>query len=163
MHDDALIGPRLRTLRHWRGLSLGKAMYMHARPNEGNVAQAGRRAEAEAARLEPHAVEGEAVEVLGASGAKVLELADRGDARRVASYPARNVNFLSEVGRGLARERATQGAALRWLREAEKTGPQRVRNNARVRESVTVMLEQARVASQGRELRGLASRMGLPH
>lgn len=201
----------------------GKAMYMLARPTDGDWQRAARRAEAETARLEPHADSSEALQVLGMlclnaslvsaagldadaarswldratdvarhvpdhlsnwqsfsatnvnvwrvkvnvelgeAGGKVLELADRVDQEKVATYPARQVNFLGEVGRGVARDRQMTGEAMRWLADAERVGPQRVRNHAPIRETVAVMLEQARVAAVGRELRGMAARMGIPH
>lgn len=110
---------------------------------------------------------------LGESGGKVLELAQRVapnagtdelvEADRLKSYPARRANFLTEVGRGLARERRTRPTGERWLLEAEKAGPQRFRNNSRVKEVVAVALEQDRVAASSRNLRGLAARLGVPH
>jgi hypothetical protein len=53
--------------------------------------------------------------------------------------------------------------ALSWLLQAETVAPQRIRNNTHVRETVAVMMEQEKVAAMGRELRGLAARMGIPH
>lgn len=45
----------------------------------------------------------------------------------------------------------------------ENVAPQWIRNSNPVREAVGVLLEQARTASQGRELRGMASRMAVPY
>ncbi|WP_181019785.1 helix-turn-helix domain-containing protein [Nonomuraea typhae] len=100
---------------------------------------------------------------LGESGGKMLELAEDVDESKLESYPARKANFLTEVGRGLARERRTRRHAEQWLLKAEKAGPQRFRNNSRVKEVVAVALEQDRVAASSRELRGIASRLGIPH
>lgn len=100
---------------------------------------------------------------LGESGGKVLALANDVNADRVATYPARHVNFLGEVGRGLARSPKTREDAVRWFQHAEQVGPQRIRNNTKIRDAIAVMLEQARVASMGRDLRGLAARVGVPH
>ncbi|MEV5411003.1 helix-turn-helix transcriptional regulator [Thermopolyspora sp. NPDC052614] len=100
---------------------------------------------------------------LGESGRRVRELGSGVDLTRLATYPARKANFLTETGRGLAREKSTREEAVRWLLQAEKAGPQRFRNNARVRETLAVMLEQARSSAGGRELRGLAARVGVPH
>lgn len=98
----------------------------------------------------------------GEAGAPVLELAGHVDEGKLG-VSSRRASFLADVGRGLARDARTRGEAVEWLQRAEKVAPQRIRNSATVRESVAVMLEQARVASQGRELRGMAARMGVPH
>jgi hypothetical protein len=82
---------------------------------------------------------------------------------RLASHPARNVHFLGEVGRGLARDRGTQEEAVRWVHRAEVVGPQRIRNHGLVREAVAVMAEQAKAAALSRELRGMMARMGIAH
>ncbi|MBT2207879.1 helix-turn-helix transcriptional regulator [Actinomadura sp. NEAU-AAG7] len=99
----------------------------------------------------------------GEGGAAVLELADAVDEAKLSARRSRHATFLADVGRGLARDRNRRGEALRWLRRAEAVAPQRIRNNAAVRETVGVMLQQAREAAVGRELRGMAARMGVPH
>jgi hypothetical protein len=76
---------------------------------------------------------------------------------------SRKADFLAEVGRGLAQEQRTRPAAVSWLRQAEDTAPQRVRNSAAVRETVAFLLNRARADAGGRELRGMAARMGVPH
>jgi transcriptional regulator with XRE-family HTH domain len=75
---------------------------------------------------------------------------------------SRKADFLTDVGRGLARDPKTRAEAVRWLRRAEETAPQRVRNNAAFRETVAYLLGRA-TASAVRELRGMATRMGVPH
>jgi hypothetical protein len=70
---------------------------------------------------------------------------------------------MADVGRGLAREPRTRIEAVRWLRRAEEAAPQRIRNSAPVRETVAYLLNRARAAAGGPELRGMAARMGLPH
>jgi transcriptional regulator with XRE-family HTH domain len=99
----------------------------------------------------------------GDSGQRVLELASRVDETRLAARRSRLTSFRCDVGRGLAREPRTRTEAVRWLRRAEETAPQRVRNSAAVRESVAYLLNRATAAAGGRELRGMAARMGLPH
>ncbi|MGP4029681.1 helix-turn-helix domain-containing protein [Actinomadura sp. 3N407] len=99
----------------------------------------------------------------GLRGGAVYELAQKVDKAKLVKLPYRMAGFLSDTGRGLARDPKTQPIALEWLRKAEAAAPQRIRNNQRVRESIAVMLEQARVAAVGRELRGMAARMGVPH
>jgi hypothetical protein len=53
--------------------------------------------------------------------------------------------------------------AVRWLRRAEDTGPQLIRNHPPTREAVGYLLTRARAEAGGRELRGMAARMGVPH
>ncbi|WP_327046814.1 helix-turn-helix domain-containing protein [Microbispora sp. NBC_01189] len=103
-----------------------------------------------------------AVERGEGSGA-VLRLAQRVNEGTIAARRGRHATFLADVGRGLARDPRMREEALRWLRRAEAVAPHKVRNDVRVRETVAVMLEQVRAASLGRELRAMASRMGLPH
>ncbi|MFC6885002.1 MULTISPECIES: helix-turn-helix domain-containing protein [Actinomadura] len=98
----------------------------------------------------------------GVAGAGVLELTGAVREEKLGRS-SRRAAYLADVGRGLARDPRTRGDAVRWLQRAERVAPQRIRNSVAVRESIAVMLEQARVASQGRELRGMAARMGVPH
>ena len=96
----------------------------------------------------------------GESGGTVLELASGIDQSKIA-YRTRQASFLAEVGRGLAREPRMRSEAVRWLRRAEEAGPQDIRNNAAVRETVAYLLNRARADAGGRELRGMAARMGV--
>jgi hypothetical protein len=98
----------------------------------------------------------------GESGGAVLDMARTID-RTKLSWRTREAAYLSDVGRGLAREPKTQAQAVRWLRQAENTAPQHVRNQAAVRETVAYLLGRATAAAGGRELRGMAARMGVPH
>jgi hypothetical protein len=99
----------------------------------------------------------------GEGGGAVLELAGRVDAAKLARRSSRRASFFADVGRGLARERATRAEAVRWLRRAEDAAPQRIRNNPRVGEAVAFLLGRVGDAALARELRGMAARMGLPH
>jgi transcriptional regulator with XRE-family HTH domain len=76
---------------------------------------------------------------------------------------SRKADFFTDIGHGLAREPKTRAEAVHWLRRAEDTAPQRVRNSVAVRETVAYLLNRATAAAGGRELRGMAARMGLPH
>lgn len=98
---------------------------------------------------------------LGQGGAAVQRMADKVDADKLDAHPGRKASFLADVGRGLARDRRRRREAFGWLRRAEAVAPQRVLNDPKVGEVVVVMLEQER-AEIGRELRGMAARMGLP-
>jgi hypothetical protein len=75
----------------------------------------------------------------------------------------RKAAYLADIGRGLARERKTRVEAVRYLRQAEDAAPQRVRNQPAVRETVAYLLARATASAGGRELRGMAARMGVPH
>jgi hypothetical protein len=98
----------------------------------------------------------------GGSGGGLLEL-ERTIDRSKITYRNRKAMFLADVGRGLARETKTQAEAVRWLRRAEEAGPQLIRNHPPARETVAFLLNRARANAGGRELRGMAARMGVPH
>ncbi len=99
----------------------------------------------------------------GWAGGAVLELAGHVDEGKLAGKQGRRAAFFADVGRGLAREPRTQRDAIRWLRRAEDTAPQWIRNNPAVRSTVTYLLNRAITMAGGRELRGMAARMGVPH
>lgn len=75
---------------------------------------------------------------------------------------SRKADFLAQTGRGLSREPKMQAEAVRWLSRAEQTAPQRIRNSPAVRETIAFLLNRATAAAVGRELRGMAARMGVP-
>ncbi|GAA4081722.1 helix-turn-helix transcriptional regulator [Actinomadura miaoliensis] len=99
----------------------------------------------------------------GQQGGGVMELAGRVDETKLAHRRGRHAAYLADVGRGLARDRRTRHEAVRWLRRAEAAAPQWIRNHKPVQETVAVLLSQAHIEAAGRELRGLAARMGIPH
>lgn len=99
----------------------------------------------------------------GETGAPVLKAADRVDVSKLAVWPSRKACLFADVGRGLARDKKTKQEAEHWLLRAEKIAPQRIRNDAKVHETVAVLLEQVKDAAVSRELRGMAARMGIPH
>ncbi|GAA2635405.1 helix-turn-helix transcriptional regulator [Actinomadura fulvescens] len=99
----------------------------------------------------------------GLHGGAVLELAKQVDEDKLTGKPGRHAAFLADVGRGLARDRGNRAEAVRWLQRAEKAAPQWIRNNKSVRDAVAVLLSRARAEAGGRELRGMAARMGIPH
>jgi hypothetical protein len=98
----------------------------------------------------------------GESGGAVLEMARTVD-RGKLTLRTREATYLADIGRGLARETKTRVEAVRWLRQAEDAAPQHTRNQAAVRETVAYLLGRATAAAGGRELRGMAARMGVPH
>jgi transcriptional regulator with XRE-family HTH domain len=98
----------------------------------------------------------------GESGGAVADLARNVDQSKI-TYRNRRACFLADVGRGLAREPKMQAEAVRWLRRAEEAGPQLIRNHPPTSETVAYLLNRARADAGGRELRGMAARMGMPH
>jgi transcriptional regulator with XRE-family HTH domain len=99
----------------------------------------------------------------GESGNATLELAKDVDLDLLEPKASRRAGFLLDVGRGLAREPRTRAEAVHWLRRAEDASPQRVRNSVAVRDTVAYLLNRATATAGGRELRGMAARMGVPH
>jgi transcriptional regulator with XRE-family HTH domain len=98
----------------------------------------------------------------GESGRAVLELASAADPAKLIVATRRGALYL-DVGRGLARDQATREEAAVWLRRAENAAPQWFRNYPAAREAVAFLLTRARATAGGRELRGMAARMGVPH
>jgi transcriptional regulator with XRE-family HTH domain len=99
----------------------------------------------------------------GESGQGVLDLARRVQEDKLSARRSRLAAFRCDVGRGLAREPRSRADAVQWLRRAEDTAPQRVRNSTAARETVAYLLGRATATAGGRELRGMAARMGVPH
>lgn len=98
----------------------------------------------------------------GESGSAVSAIAARADPAKLV-VATRHAALLLDVGRAMARDRRTQVDAVAWLRRAEQTAPQWIRNYAPAREAVAFLLTRAKASGGGRELRGMAARMGVPH
>jgi hypothetical protein len=77
------------------------------------------------------------------------------------SGTSRQAEFWAEVGRALVASKKTREKGLRVLLHAEQLAPQRIRHDVFVREVIADLLRQARRAAGGRELRGLAGRLGV--
>ncbi len=101
-----------------------------------------------------------AVAVELGEGGRASEIAARVDPSIIRSR-GRQAAFYADLGRGLAQVRGKDLEALAMLRRAEQLAPQQVRTSPPVRETVGVMLQRARAAAGGRDLRGLAHRMGV--
>jgi transcriptional regulator with XRE-family HTH domain len=99
----------------------------------------------------------------GVRGAAVLDLAREVDEVVLSGRRGRHAAFLADVGRALAREPRTRIKAMHWLKRAEQAAPHKIRNDPRVHETVGVMITQARTSAMSRDLRAMASRMGIPH
>jgi transcriptional regulator with XRE-family HTH domain len=92
-------------------------------------------------------------------GARVAEIAN---GLRLGNIPpVRQTAFWIDYGRGLLSERTTRDRGIAALLTAEKIAPQRFRNDVFAREAVASLLHTARRDAGGRELRGLAWRMGI--
>lgn len=92
-------------------------------------------------------------------GGRVAEIA-----RKVEWYTtpvSRQGAFWLDLGRGLLQDRNRREQGLHALLRAESLTPQQVRVNPFVREAVADLLRRARRDAGGRELRGLAWRMGV--
>jgi hypothetical protein len=74
---------------------------------------------------------------------------------------ARLAGFYSEAGRAMLSEPKTRDQGLAMLLKSEALAPQRVRSDLFVREAVADQLRAARREAGGRELRGLAWRLGI--
>ena len=97
---------------------------------------------------------------LGETG-RAREIARLVDPSRVPSA-ARQAMFWADLGRGMAQERTTRDEAVGALLRAETIAPQRIRPNPFVRETIADLMRRApRDAAAGRDLRGMAYRMGI--
>jgi hypothetical protein len=93
-------------------------------------------------------------------GAKVTEYVRGVDTSVVASR-GRRASLYADLGRGLAQDRTHQTQAVAMLRKAEDLAPQWVPSDPLLRQTVNSLLARSRSAAGGRELRGLAYRMGM--
>ncbi|MGH4006867.1 MAG: helix-turn-helix domain-containing protein, partial [Pseudonocardiaceae bacterium] len=97
-----------------------------------------------------------------------LNLGEHGQALEIAKtvhpelLPKRSQAFFwSEVGRALVAGKKTRHKGVPVLLHAEQLAPQLIHQDPLVRETVADLLRQARRDAGGRELRGLAWRMGI--
>ncbi|CRY82029.1 helix-turn-helix transcriptional regulator [Nocardia farcinica] len=93
-------------------------------------------------------------------GARAVETASDVPVAAIPS-PVRQANYFAEAGRALLIEPRHRQRGLALLLRAEKLAPQRVRCDFFVREAVAGQLRSARRDAHGRELRGLAWRLGI--
>jgi transcriptional regulator with XRE-family HTH domain len=92
-------------------------------------------------------------------GGRIAEIAEK--VRPEGVSQSRQAAYWIDYGRGLLAERKTRDRGLVALLNAERLAPQKVRNNVFAREAVSSLLVNARREAGGRELRGLAWRMGV--
>jgi len=93
-------------------------------------------------------------------GPAVVEYASKAD---VSALPAaeRRGMYYGDLARGLAQDKATRDRAVAMLRAAENAAPQRIRTNPYIRQTVVELVRQSKRDATGRDLRGLAYRMGI--
>lgn len=93
-------------------------------------------------------------------GPRVAEIGRSVD---VSTLPAaeRRGMFYGDMARGLAQSRQHRDQAVSMLLAAEHAAPQRVQTNPYIRETIVDLVRQVRRDATGRELRGLAYRMGI--
>jgi transcriptional regulator with XRE-family HTH domain len=97
-----------------------------------------------------------------------VELGEHGHAVEAAKavHPellpnSRQAQFWAELGRALIATKKTREKGIRVLLHADHLAPQLIRHDVFVREAIADLLRQARRDAGGRELRGLAWRMGV--
>jgi hypothetical protein len=98
-----------------------------------------------------------------------VELGEAGRAREIARLvepshvpsAVRQAMFWADLGRGMAQDRSTRDKAVGALMRAEKIAPQRIRTNPFVRETVADLMRRTQRDAVGRDLRGMAYRMGI--
>ncbi|WP_367140965.1 MULTISPECIES: helix-turn-helix domain-containing protein [Streptomyces] len=76
--------------------------------------------------------------------------------------PGRQAAFHADLGRSLAHLRGREAEAVAALLTAEQIAPQRIHTSAPVRQTVEFLTDRQLPAHTGRNLRGLAHRIGLP-
>lgn len=95
-------------------------------------------------------------------GGRAVDIARNIDPVAIPAAASRQASWWIDVGRAHAMEgKARREDAVRAFRRAEDIAPQLTRANPWVRETVTGLLSHARRDAGGRELRGLAHRIGL--
>ncbi|MBV9141589.1 MAG: hypothetical protein JO115_11840 [Pseudonocardiales bacterium] len=135
------MGLRVRALRCWRGLSLSEAA----------------------------GLAGLSFTFWGEIERIALKLREPGQALQAATtvHPqllpgkVRQAEFWAVVGRALVAGKETREQGVHMLVRAEQLAPQRIRHDRFVRETVVGLLRQTRRDAGGRELRGLAWRLGV--
>lgn len=91
------------------------------------------------------------------------QVAEQARSVRIEAMPStsRQAEFWADVGRSQLGESTTRAAGLGAILRAEQLSPQRIRADVFVREAVADELRRARRDAGGRELRGIAWRMGV--
>ena len=77
--------------------------------------------------------------------------------------PGREAAFHADLGRSLVHLRGKEAEAVTEFLTAEQIAPQRIHANALVRDAVSGLLDKQLPSHLGRDLRGLAHRMGIQH
>lgn len=93
---------------------------------------------------------------------EAVAMADTVTPEQVANRE-RQAWFHADKSRALAHIQNRRADAIKEIQTAERIAPQRIRNSTPVQETVLYLLGRSLTASQLRELRGIAARMGIPH
>lgn len=93
-------------------------------------------------------------------GPKVAEVGQGLDVSLLASAN-RQASYYGDMARGLAQDRRTRDRAVALMRQAEDIAPQLIRTNPYMQEAVNGLMRRRQAEAVGRELRGMAYRMGL--
>ncbi len=101
------------------------------------------------------------MEVDGGEPGRAVEIARRTNPAAAGLTVSRQVGYYTDTARALARTRHDR-EAVRMLLTAERLAPVRVRASSLVRETARSLLQRARAAAGGPELRGLCERVGVP-
>jgi TPR repeat protein len=92
---------------------------------------------------------------------KAMEIARGIDPATMPASASRQAMWRIDLGRAMALDRRTRDQAASHFLAAEGLAPQLTRSNPWVRETVTSLLGRARRDAGGRDLRGLAYRIGI--
>lgn len=165
--DEVALGARLRTLRRWRGLTQSElAGLAGVSPSFVSMVEHGQRLLDRRSHISALASRARPLDALART------MTDLERFRRSADYTALGTplaGLLDElyVHAAAPADEKVHRLALDTLVEAcvaaTLTAPQRVRNSAAVRQTVAYLLDRATAAVGGRELRGMAARMDIPH
>ena len=82
---------------------------------------------------------------------------------QILQAPGREAAFHADLGRSLVHLRGKEAEAVTEFLTAEQIAPQRIHANALVRDAVSGLLDKQLPSHLGRDLRGLAHRMGIQH
>lgn len=95
------------------------------------------------------------------NGGEAVEIARKVDPATLPESVVRRAVWWIDIGRGYATQRGKAAEVVAAFRRAEDLAPQHTRTSPWVRETVNALIARSRRDAGGRELRGLAHRIGL--
>lgn len=111
--------------------------------------------------LEAHAQAPLGTQVLAKAAVSFRKWPTRWKSRSLPPASAKPSSSPMSAGTGQGEANASRGSDLAASRREHR--PQHIRNSAAVRETVAYLLNQAVATAGGRELRGVAARVGVPN